>query len=152
MPLDLWSFAKHVYAQPGVEAQGLELQAKGADVCLVLAALWLERDQVSCTAERLQQLQQLAQTWQGEVITPLRKIRQAWKPAAQTDSELNQLRQQLLALELQAERTLLQRIERLSKDWTPTGSESSWLNSLGLGLNQQSRAALDTLRSAAELP
>ena len=48
MPADLWNFALACYARPGVEQVFLRLQDGGADVCLLLCALWLERRQVPC--------------------------------------------------------------------------------------------------------
>ena len=73
MPSDLWNFACDRYARPGVESACLQLQAKGADVCLLLTAGWLGRRGVTCTPERAEALQQQARTWQQEVITPLRE-------------------------------------------------------------------------------
>jgi len=49
MPTDLWRFAETLYQRPGVEAACLQLQAQGADVCVLLCAAWLERRQVACT-------------------------------------------------------------------------------------------------------
>ena len=151
MPLDLWSFAKYVYTQDGVEASCLALQANGADVCLVLSAIWLELNAVSCDGMRLAQLQSLGKQWQDEVIRPLRELRQTWKAAAQTDNELAQLRQQVQTLELHAEQTLLQRMELLSKTWPAGGTQTDWLEGLELSHSPQNRTALTNLRRAVSL-
>lgn len=133
MPSDLWSFACDRYARPGVESACLQLQAQGADVCLLLTAGWLGRRGVACRPERAEALQQQARTWQQEVITPLREQRQRWRQAAQQDARLHELRETLKQLELQAERYLLERLQELSEHWSTTRSETldDWLNALG---------------------
>ena len=75
MPTDLWNFALACYARPGVEALCLRLQAGGADVCLLLCALWLERRRVACDGQRLDQLRAIAEPWQRQVVQPLRELR-----------------------------------------------------------------------------
>ena len=102
MPADLWNFALACYARPGVEQVFLRLQDGGADVCLLLCALWLERRQVPCEAQRLAQLRAIAEPWQRQVVQPLRELRQGWKAAALLDPQQARLREQVKALELEA--------------------------------------------------
>lgn len=148
MPPDLWRFAQILYARPGVEHACLQLQASGSDVCLLLAGVWLERRRVTCTAARCATLQELARPWQRAVIAPLRQLRQDWRTAATQDPALAQVREQLKALELQAERALLEKLEQASLEWSEGEQASDWLNSL-LGITAQShRDALMTLRIA----
>ena len=110
MHTDLWKFATHLYARPGVEAACLTLQDQGCDVCLVLCAAWLNAGKVGYAPERAVQLQQLAAGWQHAVVGPLRELRRQWRTAAQQDAALTRLREQVKALELEAERTLLERL------------------------------------------
>lgn len=151
----LWDFSVELYARPGVADACLRLQDEwGADVCLLLAALWLERRGVRATAERVAQLERLAAPWQAAVTAPLRDLRRAWKVAAQDDAELAALRRQLAALELQAERLLLQRLAALSENWPPDApGASDWLAGLSApqraGWSAAGRAALQRLRDAA---
>lgn len=49
MHTDLWNFALHLYARPGVEAACLALQDEGADVCLLLCGAWLEAGRAGVT-------------------------------------------------------------------------------------------------------
>jgi uncharacterized protein (TIGR02444 family) len=151
----LWDFSVELYAWPGVADDCLRLQDEwGADVCLLLAALWLERRRVHATAERVAQLERLAAPWQAAVTAPLRRLRRAWKAAAEDDAKLAELRQQLAALELQAERLLLQRLAALSEDWPHDAQGASdwlaWLTAPNrAGWSAAGRAALQRLRDAA---
>lgn len=146
MPSDLWSFAVACYARPGVEPICLRLQDEGADVCLLLCALWLEQRGVAASDARMQELQAISQTWQREVVMPLRALRQRWRAAAAGDSVLAQIREQIKTIELAAERAQLERLEDLTRNW-PTakaGQDSLWLDQLC-----QDRAAQQLLRGAA---
>ena len=143
MPTDLWSFALDCYARPGVEQACLRLQDDGADVCLLLCALWLEQRQVACDEARLAQLRALAGPWQREVVRPLRELRRSWKAGSSADLALAQLRERIKALELEAERELLARLERTAQPWQTTDAAVAWLEQL-----VDARAAR-TLRSAA---
>ncbi len=132
MPADLWSFALARYARPGVESACLTLQAEGANVCLLLCGAWLGARGATCTAVRVEQLKALANPWQLAVVGPLRQLRQRWKADAGSDAALTGLREQLKALELQAERELLRRLESLSADWPQDAGETApdWLREL----------------------
>lgn len=130
-PRGLWPFALHCYAAPGVAAHCLALQAQGADVCLLLCGLWLERRGVASTPARLAALRAQASAWQAEVVAPLRRLRQAWKPAAAGDESLQALRARLQALELDAERVLLERLERHCAGWVcGEPAATGWLEAL----------------------
>lgn len=145
----LWEFASTLYQQPGVAATCLALQdQRGADVCLLLAALWLERRGCAASPVRCAALTELAGNWQDGVTTPLRQLRRAWKAQALEDAQLAGLRSQLADLELQAERILLQRLQALSHDWPEDCPGSDWLNAW-LGAQAGDSAALQHLREAA---
>ncbi len=126
---DLWSFASALYAQPGVAPSCLEAQAQGADVCLLLTVAWLGARKVAFSEARFDQLNQLAQPWQAQVVTPLRALRQQWRGAAAADETLNQLRENLKQLELNAERQLLERLELIAGQWPSAESATvdTWL-------------------------
>lgn len=152
MPQSLWNFAVALYERPGMADLCLGLQDEhDADVCLLLAALWLESRGVAPAPERLASLEALAQPWRQAVIAPLRQLRRAWKAPAADDAGLAELRGRLGALELQAEHLLLERIEALATGWAPEGAGSplacGWLESLA----PDCRGALQTLRVAAGL-
>ena len=132
MCADLWSFALSTYARPGIEAACLRLQAQGADVCLLLCGAWLEQRGVALTAERLQALKQLAGPWQAQVVEPLRQVRTQWRGMAQQDELLAGLRERVKALELDAERVLLTRLQALAHTWPSAEvmSQQRWLERL----------------------
>lgn len=148
MPADLWRFAEAFYQRPEVEPACLQLQAQGADVCLLICAVWLEVRQVACNDARIAVLIDLAQPWQRDVVQPLRRTRQAWRALAQSDPALAQLRERLKQLELLAERELLERLAALSHTWqqAATAESAHWLERLAPASAE--RAALHILRSA----
>ncbi|AZE51901.1 hypothetical protein C4K04_6273 [Pseudomonas chlororaphis] len=150
MSSDLWSFTLKTYARPGVEEACLDLQAAGANVCLLLCAAWLGARGVTCTAQRLQQLWSLGQPWHDEVVRPLRQLRTQWRPAASADQELAILREQVKALELEAERQLLLRLEALAGGWSEgeTQDLEDWLEGLAAEAANLNRDALQALRVA----
>ena len=150
MSSDLWSFSLSTYARPGVEPACLQLQSAGVNVCLLLCGLWLGQRGVACNEQRLQQLRSVAEPWDADVVQPLRALRMQWKAVAAEDSELNALREQVKALELEAERHLLLRLERSAQSW-PQGEAtdlSAWLEGVTAGAAHLDRDALHQLRVA----
>lgn len=144
----LWSFALACYARPDAEQACLALQARGANVCLLLCGLWLERRAIAPDALRLRQLLEPADAWHSEVIEPLRRLRQHWRDAAASDAPLAQLRERVKGLELQAERELLDRLGHLTEPWQPAAAPATWLERL-IPPAAQDAAALLSLRNAA---
>lgn len=146
---DLWEFALKVYARPGVQAACLRLQADGGNVCLLLCGAWLGSHGVTPTTARVAQLQQAAGPWHTAVIEPLRSVRQEWREQARNDARLEGLREQVKALELQAEKVLLEDLQDVALAWTGGGGRDvqQWLQALGPA--KQDRDALQVLRDAA---
>ncbi|GLK87576.1 TIGR02444 family protein [Pseudomonas turukhanskensis] len=145
MPSDLWSFAQNLYARPGIESACLQLQQHGADVCVLLSAAWLQQRGIACTPARAAALRALAEPWQSEVITPLRQLRKGWREAAGHDEALRVLREQIKALELQAEQQLLERLQQATTDWLKGETEGDWLAAVA---GQHDHDALQVLRAA----
>lgn len=145
---DLWNFAIELYAKHGVEQACLDMQDTGSDVCLLLTGAWLQQRGVRCLDGRLHALQALAAPWQREVISPLRQTRRDWRNAADQDTELAALREQIKKLELQAEQILLDRLHSLAESWPNEASADDWLGRLAEG----NSAALQVLRGAVEHP
>ncbi|MHC8336456.1 TIGR02444 family protein [Pseudomonas sp. LB3P25] len=150
MSSDLWSFSLSTYARPGVERACLRLQSAGVNVCLLLCGLWLEQRGVACNAQRLQQLRSLAEPWDADVVRPLRALRLQWKAAATEDAELTTLREQVKAVELDAERHLLLRLERSAQSWPQceVTELSAWLEGVTANAAHLHRDALHQLRVA----
>ncbi|WP_455823418.1 TIGR02444 family protein [Pseudomonas graminis] len=151
MCTDLWSFALSTYARPGCEAACLRLQEQGADVCLLLCGAWLEQRGVAPTAERMRALKQIAEPWQKQVVGPLRQVRVAWRAMAQQDLPLATLRERVKALELDAERELLARLEAAAQGWQAAeqASRGKWLEGLAAGAANLDHNALQQLRVVA---
>ncbi|WPN47072.1 MULTISPECIES: TIGR02444 family protein [unclassified Pseudomonas] len=150
MSSDLWSFSLSSYARPGVEQACLQLQSAGVNVCLLLCAAWLSRRGVACNEQRLQQLRTVAESWDADVVRPLRALRTQWKAAASEDVDLHTLREQVKALELEAERHLLLRLERSAHNWPQDEATdlSAWLEGVAAGAAHLDRDALHQLRVA----
>ena len=150
MSSDLWSFSLATYARPGVEDACLQLQTAGVNVCLLLCGLWLEQRGAICDEKRVEQLQALTGPWDIEVVQPLRTLRMQWKARAVDDGVLKGMREQVKALELEAERTLLSRLEGIAQVWGRNGAGSvGWLEALAGSAANLNRDALQVLRVAA---
>ncbi|MGH8381666.1 TIGR02444 family protein [Pseudomonas sp.] len=131
MHTDLWNFALNLYARPGVEAACLHWQDQGGDVCLLLCAAWLNKRGVVASDQRVQALRESAETWQTDVIKPLRSLRQQWRKAAVQDPQLASLREHVKGLELEAERVLLERLQGVCEGWAATTEPGAdWLQCL----------------------
>jgi uncharacterized protein (TIGR02444 family) len=150
MSSDLWSFSLTAYARPGVERSCLRLQSAGVNVCLLLCGLWLEERGVTCNEQRLQQLRDVAGPWDADVVQPLRALRQQWKAAASEDAGLDGLREKVKSLEMEAERHLLSRLERLAQRWPQYEATdlTAWLEGVAAGAAHLDRDALHQLRVA----
>src|SRR3546814_7853882 len=74
-------------------------------------------DLVACNLERMCVLEEVAAPWRHIVVEPLRELRQAWRSPAEQDEALRELRKTLKTLELQAERSLLERLQTASREW-----------------------------------
>lgn len=153
MQADLWTFAVHLYKRAQVAESCLLLQDHGANVCLLLCAAWLEQRSVACTPERLTALGAIATQWSAEVVVPLRGLRQQWRDPAQHDARLAQLREAVKALELQAERILLERLQEAGAHWPASAQALPWLEAVLPGLMDPAVTdicnALQLLRAAA---
>jgi uncharacterized protein (TIGR02444 family) len=78
-----WRFSVDFYARPGVAEACLALQERsGADVNLVLLALWLGLQGHRLGAGPGRRLARLARDWQDPVIAPLRAVRRHLKRRA----------------------------------------------------------------------
>lgn len=148
MPSDLWSFTLDFYARPGVEQACLALQARGGNVCALLCGVWLDQSDVPFNPQRAEEIRQLATPWHDQVVGPLRDLRTQWKIAAITDAELGALRERLKVLELDAERELLVRLQRLTLGWPERGAQQrgAWLEALAGEAANEAPDALQVLR------
>ena len=98
-----WRFSLRVYGVPGVAAECLELQDKlGLDVNVVLFAAWLgaERGKVLDPSD-LDCIEQALAGWSGDVVRPLRSVRQTLKTLPEiAEPEVQALRKRIAETEL----------------------------------------------------
>jgi uncharacterized protein (TIGR02444 family) len=101
-----WRFSLRVYGAPGVAAECLELQDKlGLDVNVVLFATWLgaERGKMLERSD-LDRIEQAVVAWSGEVVRPLRSVRQMLKAMPEiADPQVQALRKRVADTELFSE-------------------------------------------------
>lgn len=136
-PVDLWSWAVAVYAAPEVADACLALQDHhDQNVPLLLWAAWGARTGRRPDEETVEAACDMARAWQETVIAPLRSVRRVLKapvPDLDDDARLG-VREQVQAVELSAERRLLQALEALAPP--PAGGARPALE----GLAEASRA------------
>jgi uncharacterized protein (TIGR02444 family) len=107
-----WPWAVRQYGRPEVQSLCLELQDRHEQcVPYLLWAAWLGASGRAIPAQALQEGAGLARVWAGEVIDPLRQVRRHLKDAGAED-----LRRTVKAAELEAEKTLMARLETLAAE------------------------------------
>ena len=110
--MGLWRWALEAYARPGVPEACLELQDEhGQNTCLLLWAVWAE----GAEPKTLAAAAEAARAWEAEVLAPIRSARRAMKAPfpAVDDGAREGVRAEVKAVELKAERVLLETLERL---------------------------------------
>jgi hypothetical protein len=105
---------------------------------------------VACDEPRVDLLKALTAPWDIEVVQPLRTLRMQWKARAVDDAVVKGMREQIKSLELEAERTLLSRLEGVAQEWARNeGGSVTWLEGLAGTAASLDRDALQVLRVAA---
>jgi uncharacterized protein (TIGR02444 family) len=112
-----WDWAVAVYARAGVQEALLDLQDRfGQCVPLLLTAAWAAAAGRAFDEESLEAAADVARAYDGTLIGPLRAIRRTLKaPVPDLDDPARlALREQVKALELDAERRLIGALEALA--------------------------------------
>ena len=112
--MSLWERASRAYESAEVERLCLELQDDyGQCVSYLLWAVWAARHGRPVTQAELILAAGLARDWEAEVTAPLRAARRALKQPRppMADARREALRTRVKAVELAAERTLLEALE-----------------------------------------
>ncbi len=101
----LWDFSLGVYAREGVEPACLALQDDhGADINVLLAAVWAGTRGVRLTAADLDRLLGAAGDWHTMVVRPLRGVRRDLRAGLGAPAPMaDKLRAEIKRLELDAE-------------------------------------------------
>ncbi len=81
--------------------------------------------------------------WHDEVVRPLRDLRNQWRNAALEDAVLMTLRMKVKTLELEAEQSLMLKLEALTGDWPAREARNAeeWLIELADGEAKKPRCA-----------
>ncbi len=111
--MSLWDWTLAAYAQAGVPDATLVLQdAHGQNTAYLLWAVWAEGPD----AEALRQGAAAARAWDEAVLKPIRAVRRTLKPAFPPvdDGAREGLREDVKAVELRAERVLMETLETLA--------------------------------------
>jgi len=102
-----WDFSLQFYSLPGVATACIRLQdTNGADVSLLLFALWAARCGLRLGAAEAQAAEATVHPWRETVVRPLRIARRATKgaPAGYAAGSSAMLHDRIKAIELEAER------------------------------------------------
>jgi len=114
--LSFWEFSLSLYRHDRVKSTCLSLQdSHSADVNLLLFLLYQAYQQRQLDALMISQLDTAVKAWRNTVIQPLREARNALKgtPFQLPNHAQETLRQQVLALELSAEKLEQEYLETL---------------------------------------
>jgi uncharacterized protein (TIGR02444 family) len=141
-----WDWALSAYARHGVAQACLDLQDDhGQCTPYLLWAAWAAQSGRGLDEATLVKGADLARRWEPTLITPVRAVRRALKPAFDgvCDDLREALREQVKAVELAAEKTLMlsleaitlgapfgslsvqQALEQATALWTPTAPKNS---------------------------
>lgn len=112
--MGIWDWALEAYAQPGVPDACLALQDEhGQNTSLLLWAVYAEVSDPVLLARAAE----AARAWDATALRPLREVRRALKAPLPPfgDGARQELREEVKAIELAAERLLMETLEGLSK-------------------------------------
>lgn len=149
-----WAFSLAIYSRPKVPEACLRLQdSRGLDVNLLLHALWCGALGHRITLAERQSLDAIAAPWQGHAVRPLREVRRWLKSQDRlSKQEAEPLRDQVKALELEAERLEQLLLERHLSPPEAAGGPAhaaANLHALVPQPNEQERADLVVLLRSA---
>jgi uncharacterized protein (TIGR02444 family) len=111
--MGLWDETLQAYGRPGVPEACLTLQDTwGQNTSLLLWAVWAETADPAILAEAAD----VARRWEAMTLAPIRTVRRALKPAFRgvADAAREDLREDVKAVELRAERVLMETLEALT--------------------------------------
>jgi uncharacterized protein (TIGR02444 family) len=99
-----WTYIIGLYGDPEVQQACLGLQdGFGVDVSFLLTLAWFAAQGVGLDEGDVEALDQAIASWRREVVTPLRTIRRAIKPAAGHDAAVAGFRNRIKSIEIEAE-------------------------------------------------
>jgi uncharacterized protein (TIGR02444 family) len=129
--VSLFEWSVQAWRRPGVEAAALERQDRmGESIALILWRAWAGSVDEAVYARA----QALADSFEADVIAPIRQARRALRASREGFPSLETLREEMRVVELAAERRLLAALERLAPE-AGSDAETAWTRlDKGLGL------------------
>lgn len=115
----LWDWAVAAYGAPGVAEACLALQdSNEQNVPLLLWSAWVAQTGRKPDAETIEAACDTARAWDSVVVAPLRSVRRTLKAPVPDidDGPREAIRNRIKALELEAERHLLDALEALAPE------------------------------------
>jgi len=112
----LWDFAVGIYQYSPIKTACLQLQDEaGADVCVLLAVVWLGKNGRHLTLAEIALLNSTVEVWQQKMTLPLRQLRRDIRQFIESEPSLDAepIYQQIKAAELKAERVTMQQLQVL---------------------------------------
>jgi uncharacterized protein (TIGR02444 family) len=128
---NFWDFSNKVYRSQDVQEACLQLQEHyGADVNLLLFACWYGASKGLMRQDLVAQAIELSEEWSEKVVRPLRSARRWMKSeGVPSSTELEHahyaLREQIKAVELQAEHQQQRLLEALAESAAPDKEKGS---------------------------
>lgn len=114
-----WTWALEAYARPGAAQACLDLQDRfGQCIPYLLWAAWAAGEGRVLDSMALLDGADLAEAWQDAAVAPLRAARRSMKPSVEgiQDGAREALRAEVMALELKAERLVMETLESLTPE------------------------------------
>lgn len=109
----LWDWTLKAYGQTGVPQACLSLQDDyGQNTSLLLWSVWAEIADPAVLARAAD----IARRWEAQTLAPIREVRRSLKPAFDgvQDDKRQALREDVKAVELRAERVLMESLEAIT--------------------------------------
>jgi len=142
----LWDFAVGIYQYSPIKTACLQLQDEaGADVCVLLAVVWLGKNGRHLTLAEIALLNSTVEVWQQKMTLPLRQLRRDIRQFIESEPSLDAepIYQQIKAAELEAERVTMQQLQVLidAQHWhsgltAKTDNTAVVMANIGLYLSQ----------------
>jgi len=114
-----WTWALAAYARPGAAEASLDLQDRfGQCIPYLLWAAWAAGEGRGLDPGTLKDGAELSGRWQSAAVAPLRAARRTMKPSVEgiADAAREALRAEAKALELKAERLVMEALEALAPE------------------------------------
>ncbi|NTF10405.1 TIGR02444 family protein [Agrobacterium rubi] len=148
-----WKAMCHLYGRSEVSQLCVSLQdSYGVDVPLLLLLLHAEQQQLSIDIDDFRALLTDADAWRGDVVKPLRTVRQAMKGRYVEQNEVR-LRDAVKALELQAEQVHVSRLAQsfmaYAKPMAASRMSAAYLQNCDVPTDE-CETALAVLKAAAD--